>query len=253
MGWSCSAESPNGQARVKQHVLAAEGSLPLAREFIATKITNQATQLRRNAEPALDVRPLRRLAKEVSAARSLEEIFGWEGEAAAAYFGYFDRMLAADLRPCWPGRSGRHAGDPINAALNYAYGLLLADCVRAVVACGLDPAPGFLHSSGRNKPALALDLMEEFRAPVADSAVLRAFNNRELELSGFSSTLGDVRLRDMARRRLTAAYERRVQEEFTHPVFKYKVTWRRAMEVQARMVLGLLDGTVEKYRGVRTR
>ena len=85
------------------------------------------------------------------------------------------------LGTAFPGRVRRPATDPLNAALNYAYALLLADSVRAVMACGLDPHHGFLHSSGRNKPALALDLAEEFRAAVADSVVIGTFNNGELQ------------------------------------------------------------------------
>ncbi len=137
--------------------------------------------------------------------------------------------------------------------MNYAYGLLLGDVVRAIIACGLDPHAGFLHSSGRNKPALALDLMEEFRSPVADSAVVRALNNGELKNSDFSDVLGETRLRESGRRALTAAYERRVSLTFIHPLFGYALTWRRAMEVQARLLLGVLDGTQTRYVGLRTR
>lgn len=117
----------------------------------------------------------------------------------------------------------------------------------------MDPNAGFLHSSGRNKPALALDLCEEFRAPLADSVVITAFNNDELKKRDFSDVTGSTRLRDSGRKALIAAYERRVTTEFSHPVFGYKVTWRRAMEIQARLVLGVIDGTQPGYRGVLTR
>lgn len=137
--------------------------------------------------------------------------------------------------------------------LNYAYGMLLSDCIRAVVSCGLDPHAGFIHSSNRNKPALALDLMEEFRAPVADSVVINAINNGEVRPDDFDARLGSVRLKDRARQALIAGYERRAQTEFKHPLFGYQVTWRRAMEVQARQVLGYLDGSHPRYVGVRTR
>ena len=153
----------------------------------------------------------------------------------------------------WPGRIGRGAFDPLNVALNYLYGVITAEVIRALAACGLDPHAGFLHSSARNKPALALDLMEEFRAPLGDAVVLGAINNREITDADFTNALGTCRLKDSARRALLSAYERRVETEFTHPVFKYKVTWRRAIEVQARMVLGYLDGSQERYLGVTTR
>ena len=141
----------------------------------------------------------------------------------------------------------------MNAALNFCYGMLLADVTRAVVACGLDPHAGFLHSSGRNKPALALDLSEEFRAPVADAVVIAAFNNGEVKVRDFTSVTGSTRLRDDGRAALIRAYERRVMTEFRHPLFGYQVTWRRAMEIQARLVLGVIDGTQGSYKGIATR
>jgi len=183
---------------------------------------------------------------------SLNELLGIEGEAARAYFAAFSSMLKVSGIEL-SGRSKRPARDPVNAALNYSYALLLGDCIRAVMACGLDPHAGFLHSSERNKPALALDLCEEFRAPVADSTVVRAFNNRELTASDFFSRLGTVSLTEAGRKKLIAAYEQRVMGQFRHPTFDYTVTWRRAMEVQARLVLGVIDGTQDRYVGVRTR
>ncbi|MFC6013097.1 CRISPR-associated endonuclease Cas1 [Nocardia lasii] len=257
IGWSHTARTPNGLARVRQHEAAAEGRIGLSREFIAAKIANQATLLRRNGDAPDVVRFLRVLQCEVAAAQSLGMIFGIEGEAAARYFGAFTTMLRGSRSTWfvdqWSGRSGRHAVDPLNVALNYVYGILVAEVIRAVAACGLDPHAGFLHSSNRNKPALALDLMEEFRAPLADAVVLAAINNGELDPDDFSLALGSARLRDSGRKALISAYERRISTEFTHPVFGYKITWRRAVEVQARMVLGYLDGTQNEYVGITTR
>ena len=259
VGVSRSTHAPNGQARLRQHVAAEEGDIELARELIASKISNQATQLRRSARDnvSVEVGTLRALAQQCSKASSIPEIFGIEGAAASTYFALFPRCLSAPVgdgfADRWPGRIGRSASDPVNVALNLVYGLLLADVVRSVHACGLDPHAGFVHSSKRNKPALALDLMEQFRPVVADSAVVGAINNGELKLGMFTDVLGGWRLRDGGRKALIAAYERRVMQEFRHPVFGYQVTWRRAMEVQARMVLGLLDGSQTRYRGIRTR
>ena len=256
VGWATPGAGPNGAGRVRQHEAAAGGRPDLAREFVGAKIANQATLLRRNGDAAEAVHAMRVLGRRAAAARTATELLGLEGEAAALYFGRFTSMLAPRVRDAGLGlrtRSGRPATDPVNAALNYAYALLLADVVRAVAACGLDPHAGFLHSSGRNKPALALDLCEEFRAPVADSTVIGAFNNGELGPADFSSVLGSTRLREDGRRALIAAYERRVQTEFRHPVFGYSATWRRAMEIQARMVLGVIDGTQPRYVGIRTR
>lgn len=256
VGWARPADGPNGSARVRQHLESARGRLDLAREFVGAKITNQATLLRRNSRVPTAVDAMRLLAARAKKAMGLEDLLGLEGEAAAIYFRHFASMQSAAVRASGLElrvRRGRGAADPVNAALNYAYALLLADMLRAVVACGLDPHAGFLHSSARNKPALALDLCEEFRAPVADSTVIGALNNGELKRSDFSEALGAARLRESGRRALIAAYERRVLTEFRHPVFGYRVTWRRAMEIQARMVLGVIDGTQDRYVGIRIR
>lgn len=224
---------------------------------MSSKIAGQATVLWRRGGQAEVVRRLRELSRAATSAASLPLLLGFEGDAAAAYFRRFLTMLAPSVIEAehltFPGRVRRPATDPLNAALNYAYALLLADAVRAVMACGLDPHHGFLHSSGRNKPALALDLAEEFRAAIADSVVVSAFNNCELHRHDFSATLGSTSLRDKGRKTLIAAYERRITSTFRHPTFGYELTWRRAMEVQARLVLGVLDGSMPRYVGIRTR
>lgn len=180
---------------------------------------------------------------------------GAEGEAAAVYFSNWSTLLTPAAREEWEwlGRSGRPATDPINALLNYAYSLLTADAIRAVTSCGLDPHAGFLHSSKRNKPALALDLMEEFRAPIADSVVQRAINNGEVRPEQFRSVMGTTRMDDRARKSLIAGYERRMETEIRHPVFRYPASWRRVLEIQARQILGYLDGSQDRYLGVRVR
>jgi CRISPR-associated protein Cas1 len=257
IGWATSGDAPNGGPRVRQHVVSDAGHLGLAREFVAAKISNQATLLRRHGSVPDAVTQLRLLQRRARAVTSIVDLFGVEGEAASVYFSGFAGMLSESVRVTqgltFDTRSRRPARDPVNASLNLCYGLLLADVIRAVVACGLDPHAGFLHSSGRNKPALALDLCEEFRAPIADSVVIGAFNNGEVKASDFSDVTGSTRLRDGARKALIAAYERRVTTEFQHPTFGYRVTWRRAMEIQARLVLGVIDGTQPSYRGIAVR
>lgn len=259
VGSARSAWSPNGLARVRQHVASEAGHLGLAREFIGSKISNQATQLRRNART--DVSPvvstMRAIGRKCADAPDIPYLYGLEGESAALYFANFPSLLSDGADPefgrMWTGRTGRHADDPLNVLLNYAYGLLLADTVRALHACGLDPNAGFLHTAARNKPALALDLMEEFRAPVADSTVLGMINNGEIVASDLPLAVGRRLLGARARRAVAAAYQRRVGQEFRHPIFGYTVSWRRAMEIQARMILGVLDGTDSAYRGIRIR
>ena len=257
VGWATSARSPNGQIRVHQHVMSELGCLPVAQKMTQAKISNQATLLRRNGEHTDAVAVLRGLGRQVNSTGCLPELFALEGRAAQTYFGAFPTMLKGSTGRAfvdsWPGREGRGATDPLNAALNFGYGLLLADCIRALVACGLDPHGGFLHSPNRNKPALALDLMEEFRSPLADSVIVTCINTGALKIDMFSRTLGDSRLTTPGKVALTSAYERRATTTIVHPVFGYSVSWRRAIEVQARIILGVIDGTRSEYRGMTTR
>lgn len=250
IGWASSADGPNGEARRAQHRLDTDRALRVARAMIAGKVRNQRHILRRHELGGRDL--LGVLAERAKDARSTGELLGIEGGAAARYFD----VIAGALRPAWAmfdGRAARPARDQVNAALNVAYGLLLADVVRAVASCGLDPSGGVLHSAGRNKPALALDLMEELRPLVADSAVLWAFNNGELRESHFREDLGVFRLTEKGRKVLIATYERRVGREFRHPRFGYQVTWRRAMEIQARMFLAVVIGSIESYEPIVAR
>lgn len=254
VGWAQSGSGPNGTARVRQHVASAEGRLGLGREFVSAKIANQATQLRRAVGDIADVRQLRQLQRSAAVSPSLGELVGLEGQAASLYFRHWPELLGDNVSEWpWHGRFGRGSTDPVNVMLNFAYAMLLSDAIKALVSCGLDPHAGFLHSSGRNKPALALDLMEEFRAPVADSVVLRMIKTGQVRPAHLRGPAGVGRLNAEARKAMIAAYEHRMRTEFVHPTFAYSVTWRRAMEIQARLVLGVLDGSQPDYRGIRTR
>lgn len=254
-GWAQSSYGPNGQVRVRQHVASETGRLGLAREFIATKIHNQRILLRRSDNTNEVLPRLKELEKTVKNVNLWQDVLGLEGEAASLYFSQFSQLIKPDKRELWQwqGRARRPAPDALNSMLDYSYALLLADCVKAIIACGLDPHAGFIHSSKRNKPALALDLMEEFRAPIADSVVQTVVNNGEVKPSGFTEILGSVRMDDCTRKSLIGAYERRMETQIVHPVFGYKASWRRVVEIQARMILGYLDGTQSEYHGMRIR
>lgn len=250
IGWASSAAAPNGDARGPQHRLSADRRLAAARALVAGKVRNQAAMLRRHGRE--ERVQLRTLAHAAASAPTAEALFGIEGRAASLYFRCWPTLLGPDWATITR-RTRRPARDPVNAALNLVYGLLLADLLRSIVACGLDPAGGVFHSAGHNKPALALDLMEEFRAPVADSAVLWSINNGELRSGDFRSDLDAVRLTQRGRNALIAAYERRATSEFRHPHFGYQVQWRRAMEIQARMFLAYVLGEREEYRPIELR
>lgn len=257
MGWASTAQAVNGLGRLHQHEMSSQGSLPLAKGMIRAKIANQATMVRRWYRAGDEASFLRSLQRSVDDCASLPEVFAIEGRAASVCFGLFPAFLKDDKRAewaeCWPGRRGRGAVDPLNLCLNYAYGLLLTECIRGLVACGLDPHAGILHSANRNKPAMALDLMEEFRPVIADSVVVSAINNGQLKPAYISSSVGDATLDQRAKKALIAAHEARMATEITHPQFGYKASWRRVIEVQARLVLESVSGSDVAYRGVTVR
>ncbi|GAB4109645.1 MAG: CRISPR-associated endonuclease Cas1 [Sandaracinaceae bacterium] len=231
-------------------------ALELAGTFVAAKIRNQRTMLRRNA-PGTDVvvlNELELLARKSERAESVESLLGLEGTAARSYFGAFGGMLKSaasdfDLN----GRNRRPPKDPVNALLSLAYSLLTKDVVVACLAAGLDPLLGFLHRPRYGRPALALDLMEEMRPLVGDSCVVNALNTGVVGPDDFVRTPGACALTPAARKRFIEAYERRVDQLVTHPVFGYRISYRRVFEVQARLLGRRLLGEIEQYPAFRTR
>jgi len=131
--------------------------------------------------------------------------------------------------------------------------LLAHDARAACESAGLDSAVGFLHAERSGRPALALDLMEEFRPIVADSVVVAALNNGVLTESDFVRSHVGVSMKSPGRKRFIAAYERRMDQLVTHPVFGYRVSYRRVFELQARLLGRVLLGELDAYPEFRTR
>jgi len=150
-------------------------------------------------------------------------------------------------------RNRRPPRDPVNALLSLTYSLLSKDCTVAAYAVGFDPYVGFLHQPRFGRPALALDLMEEFRPLVADSVVLSLINNRMVTPADFVWAGRSVNLKPAARKQVFLAYEKRMAAVITHPVFGYKVSYRRAVELQARLLAKCLTGEIEQYIPFMTR
>jgi len=150
-------------------------------------------------------------------------------------------------------RNRRPPRDPVNALLSLAYSLLARDCTIAACAVGFDPYVGFFHQPRFGRPALALDLMEEFRPLIADSVVLTIINNRMLGPGDFVRAGDAVNLSASGRKRFLFAYEKRMSDTITHPVFDYKVSYRRAVELQFRMLARTLTGEIERYVPFMTR
>ena len=261
IGRTIGAENKNVGLRSAQFraIDDAKHCLLLARQLVATKILNCRTMLRRNAVPADEVKlkELKGLARKAGESISLETLLGIEGTAARVYFSGFTAMLKGSedvLRAFdYDGRNRRPPRDPLNAMLSFCYALLTKDWVIALTVAGLDPLAGFFHQPRFGKPALALDLMEEFRPIVADSVVVTAINNGVVTPADFAITPHGTSLSKSGRRRLIHAYERRMDQLVTHPVFGYRISYRRVLEVQARLMGRLLTGEVDAYPAFRTR
>jgi CRISP-associated protein Cas1 len=259
--------------RVQQFRLAGDRNvcLWLARSFVMGKIRNQRTMLMRNhLEPPQPIlAKLKNSAETALTAESLEELLGIEGAAASFYFQQFNGMikvedeLSVDRPPAinpqlrfnfdFAGRKRRPPTDPVNALLSLAYSLLAKDCTIAAVAVGFDPYVGFYHQPRFGRPALALDIMEEFRPLIAESSVLTAINNRMIMEKDFVRAGRSVNLSAAGRKQFFAAYEARMNHLVTHPIFAYKITYRRALELQFRILARYLTGEIEQYVPFMTR
>jgi CRISPR-associated protein Cas1 len=150
-------------------------------------------------------------------------------------------------------RNRRPPRDPVNALLSFAYSMLTREWTVALQSVGFDPYLGFFHQPRYGRPALALDLMEEFRPLVADSVVLTAINNGEVRKEDFIRAMGAVSLTPEGRTRFLEAYERRMSQEITHPIFGYRISYRRVLEVQARLLARYLSGEIPEYPSFTTR
>lgn len=226
--------------------------LRFTRGVVSAKIRNARTLVRRNwrgTEPADDLLALLdRDREQAEAAHDLPALLGIEGLAARRYFAGFAQCLAEDSdgrrRFDWDGRNRRPPTDPINALLSFTYAMLVRAWTVQLSAVGLDPYRGFYHQPRYGRPALALDMMEPFRPLVADSAVLLACNNGEIGPGDFIERAGAVALTPSGRKAIIAAFERRLDQEITHPLFGYRVSYRRLFEVQARLLGRFLAGEI---------
>jgi CRISPR-associated endonuclease Cas1/CRISPR-associated protein Cas4 len=235
--------------------------LRLARGFVKAKIQNSRTLLRRNwrdgEAPDQLLSAFRFDADQAERARDTDVLLGVEGNAAARYFGSFNQLIKQaddqNLAFDFTQRNRRPPTDPVNALLSYAYTLLVRTWTMTLTAVGFDVYRGFYHQPRYGRPALALDMMEPFRPLVADSAVILAINNGEVRPSDFVSAAGSVNMSTEGRKRFTATFERRLGQEITHPLFGYKISYRRLFEIQARLLGRFLLGEIPDYPNFTTR
>jgi len=246
------------------------GSLRIAKALVAGKIRNQRVMLMRNhvsppAEPIVELKQLVRKAEQVTRAESL---LGIEGTAARIYFQHFSGMIKPGGEPLDPGaalgeppqysfdfrsRNRRPPRDPVNALLSLAYALLAKDLTVTAAAVGFDPYLGFYHLPRPGRPALALDLMEPFRPLLADSAVITAINNRMIYPEHFVEAGRGVTMTTAGRKAFFRAYEQRMDQLVTHPLFDYRVSYRRLLEIQTRLLARIVSGELANYPVFVTR
>ncbi len=245
----------------------------LARRFVIGKLSNQRTMLqryqRRQSDPEMrqaieqiatllhqlvalplgQAHAAHRLAGGDNriAGTPLETIMGMEGAGSAAYFRCFGRLLTNQEQWPFAGRVKRPPTDPVNALLSFGYALLTNKVASAVQLVGFDHFVGYLHSSFYGRPALALDLVEEFRPIIVDAVVLTLLNHRMLTPHDFVVELGAYRLKDERRKIFFTQLEEKLNEEMTHPLFGYKATYRRCLELQARLLAKVLTGEIGEY------
>lgn len=259
--------SRNSLLRCAQHKVtnSPDACLGLSKAFVRGKVANMRMMLQRrkwqspdNADSALEplltnIKAIQTMEKRIDKATELSELLGIEGNASAAYFGAFNFMLKSEMGFDFQRRSRRPPADATNALLSFAYSLLTADLISAIQTVGLDPYVGFLHQLKYGKPCLALDLMEEFRPIIADSVVITLINNRRIKIDDFTQSHGGWYLKEHRRKVFYAAYETRKNETITHPLFKYKLTFRRAIELQVRLLAKYLTGEIDQYTPLTVR
>jgi CRISP-associated protein Cas1 len=230
--------------------------LPLAREVLRAKIHNQRVMLMRNGDlPDRLVSLLAGFRDATERASDMRELLGVEGNAAALYFEQFESMLKQreDWRFDWRGRNRRPPRDPVNALLSLGYSMLAKELTGVCHTVGLDPFLGFMHQPRYGRPALALDLMEEFRPLIADSVAISLVNRGELGPEDFIRSANGTFLNERGRKTFWEAWFRRLDTEVSHPEFSYKMAYRRMLEVQARQLWRFVRGEAAAYHGFTTR
>ena len=236
----------------------AAASARIAAGLVAAKIRNQRTMLRRNwkrGEDSFERRDrvlarLRRLASSAERERDPALLLGREGEAAALYFREFESLISPDhaLRGGFSmaTRSRRPPTDPVNALLSFTYALAVRTFTVALETAGFDPLLGFFHRPRPGRPSLSLDMMEPFRPILCDSTVLMAINNGEVRDADFVRNGPACAMKPSGRRALIAAWERRLDQEAIHPVFGYRISTRRILAVQCRLLARHLLGEIPR-------
>lgn len=233
--------------------------LGFSRGLVEAKVRNSRTMLRRNWRGDRNEKDrdevlmrLKRIVQRVPHTKDVQELLGVEGDAAAIYFSCFENMLSSDSTKGIPQfsfstRNRRPPTDPVNAMLSFAYALLTRALTVELSSVGFDPYMGFYHRPRHGRPALALDIMEPFRPIVADSCVIQVVNNGEVKMNHFVFNGPACSMNPEGRKALIASFERRMEQETTHPIFGYRVSMKRLLNVQMRLLSRYLQGEIPTY------
>lgn len=252
--------SGNVLLRVAQQAVSPEMQLDFVRTLIAGKVHNQRQVLLRGAREAggeiaqkglaRAARAIHILSRNIPRFNAINALRGMEGIIGRQYFKAFPALIRGE-RTMWhfSGRNRRPPKDPVNAMLSFGYALLQSECRSACEVVGLDPQVGFLHVLRPGRPALALDLMEEFRAHLVDRLVLSLVNRRQISPEDFICRPGGaVEMQDKARKTFITAYQQRKQEEIYHPVLKQTVPLGVLPLYQAKILARVLRGDMSMYQ-----
>jgi CRISPR-associated protein Cas1 len=233
-------------------------SLKIARPIIAAKVSNYRHLLLRHQRNHPENSPddvvtasetLGRRLTNIKQTETLDELRGYEGECANLYFGVLSFLITSQQDDfSFTQRSKRPPLDPANALLSFLYAILANDVRSALETVGLDPQVGFLHQLRSGRPSLALDIMEEFRAYLGDRVMLNLINLKQVAKKDFEiRESGEVRMSDSARKELLTAYQKRKQEEITHPFLGEKMTIGLLPHIQAQLLARYIRGDIEIY------
>ncbi|HZZ42838.1 MAG TPA: CRISPR-associated endonuclease Cas1 [Tepidisphaeraceae bacterium] len=252
----------NAYDRAAQFQFAADATrcLAFAKSIVSQKAENQRTFIRRNAPSDANsdraIRDIDYLVEQIPKIDSIQSLLGIEGSIAAAYFGRFATLLKPrDFDSQWDfaSRNRRPPRDPVNAMLSFGYAMLAKECTVALLSEGLDPWWGLYHQPRHGRPALALDIMEPFRPAIVDSAVVSAINTGMVQRSSFEISTSGCLLKSDGRKAFIRAYEARLDQLITHPIFDYRCSWRTVIRLQARLLSRWFRGELASYVGVTTR
>lgn len=234
-------------------------SLPIARSFLLGKIYNGRWCLERvkrdhpmriNEEKInASIKQMKNSINQLSDAQSRDELMGIEGRAAKSYFESFNEMILKNEKDFqFDGRNRRPPLDPVNALLSFTYTLLGNEIAGALESVGLDPSVGFLHTIRPGRSSLALDMLEELRAPLADRFVITQINLGAINIKDFAvKENGAFYLKDDARKKFLASWQKKKQETLLHPYLKEKIPWGLVPYAQAMLLSRFLRNDLDAY------